>query len=289
MKPISCHELTPTRRARATRRGITWGALFAPLACFAGLQLSPVAGYQPSGNVDERALEVFRLKVDCNGKRCNKPELDADGVLKIEGHFRSQQYTAANKAQAVGPRVVAREYAEAIKKLGGEAYNEPRSENGDFVFRLPAQSTWVVLMDNYDGYYTLITLEEQTRASTVTATQMADQLKAVGFMALYINFDTNRADLKADGQAIVKEIVALMKADPRLRVSIEGHTDNVGQAADNKKLSEARAQSVMKAVIAAGIDAKRLQAAGRGAEMPIADNRLAEGRAKNRRVELVKL
>jgi OmpA-OmpF porin, OOP family len=258
-----------------------------PMASFA-LQLSPVAGYQPSGKVDDRALEVVKLRIDCKGKRCNKPEVDADGFLKIEGRFRSQQYTA-NKTQAVGPRVVAREYAEAVKKLGGEAYNEPKGENGDIVFRIPSQSTWVILKDNYDGYYTLVTVEEQTRASTVTASQMADQLKSVGFMALYINFDTNRSDLKDDGQAIVKEIVALLQADPKLRVSVEGHTDNVGQASDNKRLSEARAQAVMKAIIAQGIDAKRLQAAGRGSEMPIADNRLDEGRAKNRRVELVKL
>ncbi|NJN63855.1 MAG: OmpA family protein [Acidobacteria bacterium] len=67
-----------------------------------------------------------------------------------------------------------------------------------------------------------------------------------------------------------------------------GHTDNVGQPAPNKALSEKRAQSVMAAVIAGGIDAKRLSAAGFGQERPVADNRTEEGRAKNRRVELVK-
>jgi OmpA-OmpF porin, OOP family len=281
----TCHRIS--RSFVRYGRILSLFSLWIPVASFA-LQLSPVAGYQPSGKVDDRALEVVKLRIDCQGKRCSKPEVDADGFLKIEGRFRSQQYTAG-KARAVGPRVVAREYEEAVKKLGGEAYNEPKGENSDFVFRIRSQSTWVILKDNYDGYYTLVTVEEQTRASTVTASQMADQLKSVGFMALYINFDTNRSDLKDDSQAIVKEIVALMQADPKLRVSVEGHTDNVGQASDNKRLSEARAQAVMKAIVAQGIDAKRLQAAGRGQEMPIADNRLDEGRAKNRRVELVKL
>ena len=80
----------------------------------------------------------------------------------------------------------------------------------------------------------------------------------------------------------------MLKAAPTLSIGIEGHTDNVGQALANKTLSEKRAQSVMAAVVGAGIDAKRLTAAGFGQERPVADNRSEEGRAKNRRVELVK-
>jgi len=86
----------------------------------------------------------------------------------------------------------------------------------------------------------------------------------------------------------VREIVAALKSAPALGIAIEGHTDNVGQAAANKSLSEKRAQSVMAAIVAGGIDAKRLSAAGFGQERPVADNRSEEGRAKNRRVELVR-
>ena len=73
-----------------------------------------------------------------------------------------------------------------------------------------------------------------------------------------------------------------------MKVSIEGHTDNVGSAESNKKLSEERAKAVMAAVVAKGIAANRLSAIGRGQEMPIADNRKEEGRSLNRRVEIVK-
>jgi outer membrane protein OmpA-like peptidoglycan-associated protein len=86
----------------------------------------------------------------------------------------------------------------------------------------------------------------------------------------------------------VAEIAGMLKSAPALRIAIEGHTDNVGQAAANKSLSERRAKSVMEAIVAAGIDAKRLSAAGFGQEKPVADNRSEDGRAKNRRVELVK-
>ena len=118
--------------------------------------------------------------------------------------------------------------------------------------------------------------------------KLLDELEKNGFIALYINFDTGKSDLKADGRATVAEIVKMLKAAPELKLAIEGHTDNVGQPAANKALSQARARSVMAAVVSGGVDAKRLSAAGFGQERPIADNRGEEGRAKNRRVELVK-
>jgi outer membrane protein OmpA-like peptidoglycan-associated protein len=80
----------------------------------------------------------------------------------------------------------------------------------------------------------------------------------------------------------------MLKSAPTLKLSIEGHTDNVGAPASNKLLSENRARSVMKAVLAGGIAAGRVTAVGFGQENPVADNRTEEGRAKNRRVELVK-
>jgi outer membrane protein OmpA-like peptidoglycan-associated protein len=83
-------------------------------------------------------------------------------------------------------------------------------------------------------------------------------------------------------------IATLLKSNPTLKLGVEGHTDNVGDAASNKKLSEARAKSVTAAIVASGVDAARLSAAGFGQEKPVADNRTEEGRAKNRRVELVK-
>ena len=79
-----------------------------------------------------------------------------------------------------------------------------------------------------------------------------------------------------------------MKIDLALKISIEGHTDNVGDAVSNKKLSDSRAKSVMDALIARGIDKTRMSAKGWGQEKPVADNRTEDGKAKNRRVEIVK-
>jgi outer membrane protein OmpA-like peptidoglycan-associated protein len=125
-------------------------------------------------------------------------------------------------------------------------------------------------------------------AQVVSASTLWDEISTKGFATLYINFDTGRHDLKEDGLLAVAEVVKVLSDNPALAISIEGHTDNVGEAASNKLLSENRARSVMTAMVADGIDAGRLSAVGYGQESPIADNRTEEGRKKNRRVELVK-
>jgi OOP family OmpA-OmpF porin len=80
----------------------------------------------------------------------------------------------------------------------------------------------------------------------------------------------------------------MLKSNPDLKISVEGHTDNVGNQKLNKTLSENRAKSVVSAIVTEGIDVKRLSSVGHGQDKPIADNKTEEGRAKNRRVELVK-
>lgn len=84
------------------------------------------------------------------------------------------------------------------------------------------------------------------------------------------------------------EVVKLLRTAPALRLGVEGHTDNTSTAAHNQQLSEARAQAVVAALVAQGIAASRLQAAGFGQTRPLADNATEPGRAQNRRVELVK-
>ncbi len=121
----------------------------------------------------------------------------------------------------------------------------------------------------------------------------ADEMKAAleqqGFIALYINFDTDKAELRDDGKPAVEEIAKLLKANPGLKVSVEGHTDDSGDARRNKALSEQRAATIVTALKSSGIEAARLKSAGFGAARPVADNRTEQGRASNRRVELVKL
>jgi outer membrane protein OmpA-like peptidoglycan-associated protein len=117
---------------------------------------------------------------------------------------------------------------------------------------------------------------------------MLAALEKDGRIALEIHFDTGKATIKPESQRIVGEIAALLTGHLGLQVSIEGHTDNTGTPQGNKTLSEARARAVVEAVVARGVEALRLSAVGWGQDKPVADNATEEGRAKNRRVEVVK-
>ncbi|GAA4737923.1 OmpA family protein [Flavisolibacter ginsenosidimutans] len=99
-------------------------------------------------------------------------------------------------------------------------------------------------------------------------------------------FDTKKFDIKPESEVELEKVVQLLQENPTVKIQIEGHTDNVGSAADNQKLSETRARSVVNYLIEKGIRPERLVAKGFGATKPIADNKTEEGRAMNRRTEL---
>lgn len=102
-----------------------------------------------------------------------------------------------------------------------------------------------------------------------------------------ILFDVNKASLKADLKTSLAKVAGILSVYQQFNVSIEGNTDNTGSEEHNMKLSQQRADNVMKFLVDQGIDAGRLTAKGLGMSMPIADNKTKEGRQKNRRVDLV--
>jgi OmpA-OmpF porin, OOP family len=101
-----------------------------------------------------------------------------------------------------------------------------------------------------------------------------------------LNFDTASHALTTDSQQTVANLAAILKAYPKAQVRLDGHTDNQGDAGDNKKLSLGRADVVKASLVKLGIDAGRVATAGWGQEKPIASNDTEEGRAQNRRTEL---
>jgi outer membrane protein OmpA-like peptidoglycan-associated protein len=131
-------------------------------------------------------------------------------------------------------------------------------------------------------------IERVPMKQVIRADAMAAALDKEGFIALDIHFATGKAEILTESRPIIDEIVSLLRNRPNLRIGVEGHTDSTGIPASNKTLSNARAKAVVEAIAAAGISPDRLDPVGYGQDRPIADNRTEEGRAKNRRVELVK-
>ncbi|MEO5596342.1 MAG: DUF4892 domain-containing protein [Lysobacteraceae bacterium] len=139
----------------------------------------------------------------------------------------------------------------------------------------------------------VIAIESKAREKkmvTVSAGDMAKSIAATGKVALYgIFFDTGKSVVKSESKPTLEQIAALLKSQPTLKLGVVGHTDNVGGAPSNLSLSKRRADAVANALIEDyGVDAARLTPSGAGMGTPVGSNDSEAGRAKNRRVELVK-
>lgn len=129
----------------------------------------------------------------------------------------------------------------------------------------------------------------ETGLVSVSAEALAKDIIRTGHVAIYgIYFDAGKTEVKPESEPTLKEIAKLLQQNPKLNLFVVGHTDNVGTLISNMELSKRRAEAVAKVLAEKyGVDAKRLTAYGVGPLSPVASNKTEEGRAKNRRVELV--
>lgn len=161
-----------------------------------------------------------------------------------------------------------------------------------YVIRSKSKGNIYVQFSSNNAAGKLNILQEEVFQQTikkVTADDIAKDLTEKGKSILYINFDVDKATISTDGKEVVNEIAQALKKNTALKIAIEGHTDNTGDAAHNKKLSNDRANAVLSTLIAQGIDKSRLSAKGFGAERPLVANDSEDNKSKNRRVELVKI
>lgn len=240
--------------------------------------------------------------------------LTANGakLVEVEGVWRVFVYRPKDGTPAASPLQIQRNFQNAVKAAGGTvegSYPEWCKFSLDASFKLGnsctesgttlkltknGKETWVFVdasafgMTGYREGYILYILEKEAMAQDIVANELLDKINKDGMVALYLNFDTNSANLQATSASQLDQIAAMLKGAATLHLEVAGHTDNVGDAAANQKLSEARAAAVVKALVGRGIAAGRLTAKGYGATAPVADNRTEDGRGKNRRVELVK-
>lgn len=225
-----------------------------------------------------------------NGKNCTT----------VEGRKYFREYRLKENAKQASELQISRNYSNIIKSMGGTVVFEGQCSGSDCAekcgYRMmigkvikEGNELWLEIVPFNDGIeYNLTVVVKEAMKQDVTARDMFEALNHDGHIALYINFDTGKSTIKPESSTIIDQIVQMLNANPGLKISVEGHTDNVGNPKSNKMLSNERAKAVVRAIVAQGIDAKRLSALGHGQDKPIADNRTEEGRAKNRRVELVK-
>ncbi|BAV08113.1 OmpA family protein [Filimonas lacunae] len=182
---------------------------------------------------------------------------------------------------------------ELIEKKAGFALDYNGRTIHTYVIRQKDAEVWIQfsLLDKESGNITILQKgDAQTlKIDLLKADDIKKEIAAKGKAILHINFDVDKATLGMEGQVAVTEIQKLLQEDASLKLSIEGHTDNTGSATKNKELSLARANTVLNTLVKAGIAKDRLKAKGFGAEKPMVSNDTDEGKAQNRRVELVKI
>lgn len=212
--------------------------------------------------------------------------------VTVEGRLtKLNYYPQASAPSKPSELQIRRNFENAVRAQGGTV---GATDKGRQTFRLTkdGKELWAELTAEFTGKYGLLIVERQAMAQDVVANAdaMAGDLKATGHVAVYgILFDTGKAELRPESAQALGEVVRLLQADPALRLHVVGHTDSVGSPESNLKLSQERAEAVLQALVRQhGIAADRLRPFGNGPFAPVASNDEEEGRAKNRRVELVK-
>jgi OOP family OmpA-OmpF porin len=212
--------------------------------------------------------------------------------IPVEGKFTFLAYSyTGQRANEPSGLAIVRNYENAIKKVGGTILqSDPvRWVNGKIV--KDGQEVWAQI-EKGNGKIWLRIVEKKAMEQFIEADAAAfgNDIKATGHAAVYgINFDTGKSAIKPESAQVLGEIAKLLNADPSLKITVVGHTDNVGGVDSNLKLSQDRAEAVLQALVRDhGIAPARLRSYGCGQFAPVASNDTDEGRAKNRRVELVK-
>jgi OmpA-OmpF porin, OOP family len=212
----------------------------------------------------------------------------------VEGHYTFIVYYANQGITLPSGLQVTRNYVNAAKAIGGAQLYE--YDDGGRLYSIikvvnDDKEVWVEVEAAGNDQYIIQLVEKELMKQDVVANAdaMSGSIKETGRVAVYgIYFDTGKADLKPESEPAIAEIVKMLNMDKGLKVYVVGHTDNAGQFAYNVKLSQDRAASVVNALTGKhGIAAARLTPFGCGPVSPVASNKTDEGKAKNRRVELV--
>jgi len=243
-----------------------------------GCKDSPLISRFPGGSIhscESKEYEQLDIVIGKND--------DGEVQKHVEGDYHHWDY---GTREGVSEIQVFRNFENALRAGGFHIVYE---DNPSYISANKGK-TWVVIENKGDYYYqTIVTEQAMNQEVTADASSLKDELDKSGHVAVYgILFDTGKATLQPQSESVLGEIQKLLEQDADLKLRIDGHTDNVGSAAANQALSEKRAQAVRDWLVAHQVAAARLSAQGFGATKPVADNSTEDGRAKNRRVELVK-
>lgn len=232
---------------------------------------------------------------NCEDSEFNEQEFRAefprgrDATFRKSGHYRRISYEKDPSVTRVVSGVQIRtNYLNAVLKAKGKSLSvnndvfQLRYENKDIFFQLDYAE------DNDDHGYVLRVIEVELMKQDIEIS-FSDAMNTDGKIALYgIFFDTGKSVIKPESEPSLKQVLDYLTENPAVKIIVVGHTDNTGVFAANSTLSKARAKAVLDYLVLKGIAASRLLSDGVSSLCPVSTNDTEEGRAKNRRVEIVK-
>lgn len=210
----------------------------------------------------------------------------------VEGEYYSLNYCHKKDVEGASELEVIRNYENAIRKAGGTLlYTSGKSYTVGMIVK-DGKEIWVRAHPWNGGDCIELNITERKAMEQTIQANAASWLTDItdtGHAAVYgIYYDVDKSEIKPESEPALAEMAKLLKTSAALNVFIVGHTDNTGTFEHNMKLSQDRANSVVNALVARhGIAAARLKPMGVASLSPVASNKTEEGKAKNRRVELV--
>lgn len=242
----------------------------------------------------------------CTITSCDKKDFDAAELLSgpyssatsdfpkksLEGAVETIQYICPSRISLLQ---IARNAENALRQAGFAVVYSGKGVNDYPTVTMQSGAQWIGVVaeqwNEFSSYrQTAVKVQGMAQEMKATAEGLAAEIQKSGHVAVYgIHFDTGKVTITPDSDAVLGEIVKLLKANPGWKMRVEGHTDNVGAKAANQTLSQQRAEAVVSWLAAHGIERARLSAQGFGDTRPVGENSTEEGRARNRRVELAKI
>lgn len=250
---------------------------FDQIPFWTGDRLEPVEGKVWSAHIDAAQGKAFS---DLELQRNVESVVSSLGGKKI---FDGKIPEEASQRIKEWPRDFAMKYNSGL----GDIWNNATQV---FVIHRADRDIWIHLCSYAFGAGLLIVESKplQITASLLSAQTLGAQLEQSGKAVLHVNFASDQSRILPNSQAQLQQVVQLLRQDSVLKLAVNGYTDDTGDAAHNKTLSAQRAEAVVAAIVAQGIDATRLSATGFGESAPVADNTSEAGKAQNRRVELIR-
>jgi len=279
-----------------------------PAACVSVALLGSAAAQEPGGPDEEGCKDLPVLSrmpgctiIECNAKEFDEAEVQAGPLDDTTGEFRKQALEGQVEAvtylcpSTLSLLQIHRNAETALKSAGYEMVFSGKAGHEERTVTARKGARWVqVKVEPWNEFtsYELksVAVKGMAQEMEATAAQMAAEIARTGHVAVYgVAFDTGSARIKTESDRVLGEIASLLGKNPAWKMRVEGHTDDVGGRAANQRLSEQRAAAVVAWLTSHGIAPDRLTSQGFGDGRPVADNKSENGRAKNRRVELVKL